>query len=88
MRNRYNAVDSLLANMQESKIVLTEDALLELECWLSRDLPASDPLEQIEQTARKSLEIKSLNGKPTRKWWQVSVTRKDTGYWESNQYCL
>jgi hypothetical protein len=88
MRNRYEAVNKLLADQDSQAITLTPEAQEELEFWIGRDLPVCDPLEAAESTARRSLEIQTLKGKKTKKFWQVSITRTDGGFWEVNHYCL
>lgn len=85
---RHQAVDALMKDMNDYRIVLTEDGQRELDHWIECDLPASDPMVMCEQRSQRSIEIATLKGKPTRKRWQVSITRKDNGYWEHNSYPL
>jgi len=88
MFHRHDAVQKLIQDQSDYKIELSEDSKNRFQSWLAHDLPASDPLIPLEEQSRCSLEIEKIKGRNTRKYWHVSVTRKDNGYWESNSYPL
>ena len=88
MRYRHEAVDQLLKDQADYGIEISADSRERFSNWLEHDLPVSDPLIACEEQSRCDLEIQKLKGRNTKKWWHVSITRKDNGFWESNSYPL
>jgi hypothetical protein len=88
MQYRHDAVEQLIQDQSNHKIVLTDDAQKQFDHWVEYDLPVSDPMIACEEQRKLSLEIDKLKGKNTRKYWHVFVTRKDNGCWEAYSYPL
>jgi hypothetical protein len=86
--NRYEAVNWLEADMEERGIVLTADAKTQWDHWLECELPASDPMIACEVSTHRNLEIDTMKGKNTRKYWHPRITRTDGGVFEANAYVL
>lgn len=79
------AVESLQYRLDESDAVLVNPES-DRHHWM-RYVYSKGPVNY-GQTLRADLEIAKLKGKPTRKWFHVSIYRMDSGRYEVTSYIL